>query len=180
MQDYKISRLFNIPFKSRRVRQWQDIAWSPPSAGTVKFNCDGSAAGSIPCGAIGVVIRDSNVSFLGAISSNIGHATAIEAEFCACLIAIEKAIEMCLTDICLETDSIKVVNAYHKQAGIPWKMRIRWHNCLRFCNSINCTWVHIHREGNMVADALAKNGQGLSLFSSQWWPSPPSFYPISA
>lgn len=89
--------------------------------------------------------------------------------------AIEKAMEMCLTDICLETDSLKVVTAFHKQVGIPWQMRIRWQNCLTFCNNINCSWVHIHREGNMVADALAKNGQGLSLFSSQWWPSPPIF-----
>lgn len=136
MQDYKISTLFNIPFKTRRARHLQDIAWSPPGAGTVKFNCDGSSAGVIPCGAIGVVIRDSSLTFLGAITSNIGHASAIEAEFCACMIAIEKAMEMCLTDICVETYSLKVVNAYHKQIGIPWQMRIRWQNCLRFCNSI--------------------------------------------
>jgi hypothetical protein len=27
----------------------------------------------------------------------------------------------------------------------------------------------------MVADTLAKNGQGLSLHSTQWWPAPPPF-----
>jgi len=46
---------------------------------------------------------------------------------------------------------------------------------MKFCNSIHCTCLHVLREGNMVADALARNGQGLSLFSSQWWPAPPLF-----
>jgi len=27
----------------------------------------------------------------------------------------------------------------------------------------------------MIADAMAKNGQGLSMHSSQWWITPPSF-----
>jgi len=31
------------------------------------------------------------------------------------------------------------------------------------------------REGNMVADALAKHGQNLAPCSSQWWEYPPSF-----
>jgi len=31
------------------------------------------------------------------------------------------------------------------------------------------------RDGNLVADALAKNGQGLAFNSYQWWDSPPSF-----
>jgi ribonuclease HI len=121
------------------------------------------------------VIRDHHCVFMGAISSNIGHASPIEAEFSACMTAIETAMEMCLSNICLETYSIKVVNAYHKNVGIPWQMRARWQNCLRFCRSITCSCVHIHREGNMVADSLAKHGQGLSWFFSQFWPAPPPF-----
>ncbi|XP_003618239.2 uncharacterized protein [Medicago truncatula] len=122
-----------------------------------------------------LVIRDSQFGFLGALSCNIGHATPLEAEFCACMIAIEKAMELGLNNICLETDSLKVVNAFHKIVGIPWQMRVRWHNCIRFCHSIACVCVHIPREGNLVADALARHGQGLSLFFLQWWPAPPSF-----
>jgi ribonuclease HI len=141
----------------------------------VKLNCDGSSVGAHPCGAVGIVIRDSNMVFLGALTSNIGYATPIEAEFCACMLAIEKAMDMSLTNICLETDSLKVVTAYHKAVGVPWQMRARWHNCMTYCSRICCTCVHTLREGNMVADALARNGQGLSMYSTQWWPSPPSF-----
>jgi hypothetical protein len=98
MLDYKISRLFNIPLKTKRVKVSHEIHWCPPPTDVVKFNCDGSAIGTQPCGAIGIVIRDSNSFFLGAISSNIGHASALEAEFCACLSAIEKARDIYASD----------------------------------------------------------------------------------
>jgi len=46
---------------------------------------------------------------------------------------------------------------------------------LILCRQIGCTYTHILREENRAADALAKNGQGLSMFSSEWWTSPPPF-----
>lgn len=151
------------------------VTWTPPPGETIKFNCDGSVIGTYPCGAIGVVIRNSNSYFLGAIVSNIGHASPLEAEFSACMSAIERAQHMNLHNICLETDSLQVVNAFNKEIGVPWHMRSIWYNCLKFCSSIICSCVHTHRAGILVADALAKHGQGLSPFSTQWWPSPPPF-----
>jgi len=127
-----------------------------------------------PCGAVGIVIRNS-ATFIGAVSSNIGYASALEAEFSACMMAIEKAKDMQLHAIILETDSIRVVNAFNKNIGVPWHMKARWYNCLKFCNNITSSCVHVFREGNQVADALAKNGQSLAMFSSQWWPTPPPF-----
>ncbi|AET04471.1 transmembrane protein, putative [Medicago truncatula] len=41
-----------------------------------------------------------------------------------------------------------------------------------FTNQIN---ISKPKSRNLVADALARHGQGLSLFSSQWWPAPPTF-----
>lgn len=175
MLDYNVAKLFNIPFKVKRITPINGTSWKPRSVGVFKLNCDGSSIGSQPCGSIGIVIRDSDSNFLGAICSNIGHATPLEAEFSACMLAIERAQHMGLTNICLETDSLQVVNAFRTKMGAPWKMRARWFNCLKFCSGIICSFVHIPREGNMVADAIAKNGQGLSLYSTQWWSFPPSF-----
>jgi len=175
MLDYKVAKLFNIPLKINRPKPVHDVVWNPPSFGVTKLNCDGSSADTHPCGSIGVVLRSSQATFLGALSSNIGHASPLEAEFCAVMMAIDKAQELQLSQICLETDSLKVVAAYNKGVGIPWQMRTRWHNCKHFCNSITSFCNHIHRKGNLVADALAKNGQSLSLHSTQWWPSPPPF-----
>ena len=147
----------------------------PPTSGAVKINCDGSSFGSHPCGAIGFVIRDSSCIFLGAMASNIGHASSMEAEFSVFMLAIEKAKDMCLSFLWMETYFMAVVNAFTKASGIPWKMRSKWHNCMHFCQLVGCTCTHIYREGNIAADALAKNAQGLVMFSSQWWPSPPPF-----
>lgn len=98
MIDYKVAAMFNIPFKVKRLRPIHETVWKPPSDGFIKFNCDGSSVGNHPSGSIGLVIRDSQSRFLGAISSNIGHATPLEAEFSACMLAMEKAKEMHLTN----------------------------------------------------------------------------------
>lgn len=144
-----------------------EVHWCPPPTNVIKINFDGSSIGAHPCGAAGIVFRDSEALFLGAIASNIGHATALEAEFSACMLAMEKAMELQLTNIILETDSIQVANAFNKNIGVPWKMRARWINCLFFCKNINCSCLQVFRESNNVADSLAKNGQGLSMFSTQ-------------
>lgn len=122
MKDYKISRLFNIPFQTKRITVRKDVHWCPPPHEMTKFNCDGSSIGMQPCGAIGIVIR-TPTSFLGAICSNIGYATTLEAEFSTCMRAIEKAKELHLHAIILETDSLKVVSAFNNNVGIPWQMR---------------------------------------------------------
>ena len=157
MKDYKISRLFNIPFEIKKISVCSEIHWCPPIGEVVKFNCDGSSIGVQSSGAIGIVIRGST-SFLGAIASNVGYATTLEAEFSACMRAMEKAKEKQLNAMCLETDSNCVVNAYNKHTGVPWQMRARWYNCIMFCETITCSCVHVLREGNQVADALTKNG----------------------
>jgi ribonuclease HI len=77
----------------------------PPANGCVKINCDGSAFGCSSCGSVGLVIRGSKSKFLGAMVQNIGHASPLVSEFCACILSMEKAMELHLTNLWLETDS---------------------------------------------------------------------------
>lgn len=99
----------------------------------------------------------------------------LEAEFSAFMIAIEKALEMHMNNIWVQCDSLIVVKAFHQDVGVPWRMHNRWFNCKILARQMGCIRSHTPREGNMVADVLAKNGQGLSMYSSQWWDSPPAF-----
>lgn len=46
---------------------------------------------------------------------------------------------------------------------------------MTFLKHIQCKFTHVHRSANLVADALAKNGQGLASNTFQWWDAPPSF-----
>ena len=119
MLDYNVARLFNLPLQTNRIRIVKTVTWIPPLAGVVKINCDGSAFGHNPCGAVGFVFRDSSCNFLGAMASNIGHASSLEAEFYAFMLATEKAKEMTTSRLWLETDSLAVVTAFHKDSGIP-------------------------------------------------------------
>jgi len=79
---------------------------------------------------------------LGACAQNIGHATSLEAEFSVCMFAVEKASDMHLGNIRLETDSIVVAKAFKNQEGVPWKMQITLHNCMHFCSQISSICTH--------------------------------------
>lgn len=99
----------------------------------------------------------------------------LESEFSACLKAIEKAQELHVKQLWLETDSLLVVKAFTIGVGIPWRLNARWANCLRLGVHMNCKITHTLREGNLVADSLAKNGQQLPMYYFQWWEAPPNF-----
>lgn len=156
LQDFKVARLFGIPLKARRFVPLLDVTWIPPHLGCIKFNCDGSAFGSPSCGAIGVVLRAFPSIYISSFVQNIGYETSLEAEFCACLFALERASEMHYGDIWIETDSLSVVKAYNTGAGVPSRMQARWLNCIHFCSQIRCKFTHVFREGNMVADAFGQ------------------------
>ena len=115
------------------------------------------------------------VSTFTPIAQNIGHATPLEAEICPCMFAVEKAFELQLKDIWIETDSlgvVGVVKACNHHESVPWRMKARWHNCMSYCKQNNCTLTYVLRQGNLVADALAKNGQNMPMHSSHWWDHP--------
>jgi ribonuclease HI len=175
MADFRLSHLFGIPLKPARVKIVSDVKWYSPSTGWTKINFDGSSIGISAVGSIGFVIRDALANFLGAFAQNIGYATALESEFSACLKAIEKAQELHVQQLWLETDSLLVVKAFTLGVGIPWRLKTRWANCLRLGAHMNCKITHTLREGNLVADSLAKNGKQLPMFYFQWWEAPPNF-----
>jgi len=68
-----------------------------------------------------------------------------------------------------------VVRAFYHQIAVPWTLRIRWHNCLALAGNMSYICSHMHRKGNTVVDALAKNGHSLPSLHSQWWSEPPLF-----
>jgi ribonuclease HI len=88
---------------------------------------------------------------------------------------MEKAVELNWVDIWIETDSVMVVKAFTKQIEVPWRLHVRWLNYLASISNFSCNCSHIHREGNSVADALARNGHSLPSLHSQWWQHPPLF-----
>jgi len=83
------------------------------------------------------------------------------------MFAIEKAESLHLLNVWIESDSFLLVRAFNGTANVPWQIRNHWNNCMPMGIELNVVCTHIPREGNKVADALAKNGQGLPSFTSQ-------------
>jgi ribonuclease HI len=73
------------------------------------------------------------------------------------MFAIEKA-ESLLLNVWIESDSLLLVRAFNGTANVPWQIRNRCNNCMHMAIELNVVCTHIPREGNKVADALAKNG----------------------
>lgn len=173
--DFKIAQLFNLTVRVARPVVTFEVRWLPPKGHTIKVNVDGSAIGNPSVASIGVVFRDKAANFIGGFVHNIGNASSLMAELCAVMFVVERAVSRHWFGIWIETDSLIVTKAFQNPLLVPWGFRNRWSNCMLLANSIDCICTHIHREGNQVANALAKNGHSLAPFSSQWWDSPPSF-----
>jgi len=59
------------------------------------------------------------------------------------MLTIENAIELQLSNIWLETDSLPIVKAYHHYEGTPWRMQTKWMNCMRFGRQIRSKFSHV-------------------------------------
>ena len=86
----------------------------------------------------------------------------------------QKKLLRCVGITWIETNSLVVIKAFKSDSLVPWKMQNRWYNCKKLISYIRCKCSR--REGNRVADAMARNGQGLAMHSSQWLSEPPLFY----
>jgi ribonuclease HI len=73
--------------------------------------------------------------------------------------AIEIAYQLNWKKLWLETDSSMVVAAFtNPSVPVTWNLRNMWNNVLNLLTNMNCIVTHIHREGNQVADILARHG----------------------
>ena len=91
------------------------------------------------------------------------------------MFAMEKAASLRWKEFWLERDSLMMVRAMNENFAVPWSLSTRWNNFKALVRNMSFIFTHIYREGNMDADALAKNGQALTNYGSQWWDEPPLF-----
>ncbi|KAJ1410078.1 Ribonuclease H domain [Sesbania bispinosa] len=146
------------------------IIWSPPQHDWMKWNLDGSVVGQSRRSASGGVLRDGSGRWISGFTRNVGRSSVTLVELWAFKDAIDISISKRLSSIWLESDSSTAVNFVLN--GVP-----SHHPCFSLISSIRSSLnsfphyvvSHIHREGNSVADALARLGHsfplGLHIFS---------------
>ncbi|KAH0752435.1 hypothetical protein KY285_005583 [Solanum tuberosum] len=131
---------------------YHKVTWSPHEEGKLKCNFDEACRGNPGMGSYGFCLRNHTGDLMFAKAKGIGMTTNMEAE----ALAIYEALSYChdngFRQVIIETDSLCLKRMILKQWRVPWEMvemieEIR--NRLQQLKS-----QIIHRERNMVADAL--------------------------
>ncbi len=118
---------------------------------------DGGARGNPGPAGIGAVLYDSEKNTIAEISEYIGETTNNQAEYKAMLAGIEKAQEIGVENLICYLDSELVVKQMKREYKVKNKdlapLFVRAYNLSMSFKTIS--FIHIRREKNKVADALA-------------------------
>jgi ribonuclease HI len=174
IRDFSFLKLFGISIHNPRAMVLKEIIWQPPVVSWIKCNIDGASSGNPGIASCGGIFRDSDAEFLFAFAEPLGMASSYFAELSGALRAIEIAFANNWTNLWLESDSSLVVNAFkNPNKMVAWLLRNRWVNMLDMLSQMTCIVTHVYREGNVVADLLAKFGLNAPSYTS--WHSAPDF-----
>ncbi|KAF5454996.1 hypothetical protein F2P56_024616 [Juglans regia] len=149
--------------RPKRVRV---VKWHRPLQGWVKLNTDSSSFRNPGTSGARGVIRDEDGRLLLAYSVPLGLDTNNFTELNSLVEGIRRCYALGFYRVQIENDSQLVVNWIVKNKSPIWYLEDFWVELQEHLNSLEYTVNHIFREGNIVADFLAKCGaEGLN---SDW------------
>ena len=140
-------------------------SWKRPPVNYVKASCDGSFKPLNGTGGWGFVLRGDDGEV---ISAGYGKLKNVldphHAEIIACLQAVQRAAELGIQNLVLETDATMVVQAISMSeldrssvSCLIWELKYLFN-----CNFASRVVIHTPRSCNLVAHELATAGSGLS------------------
>lgn len=134
------------------------ISWSKPTQGRFKLNTDGSSMGNPGISGGGGVIWDVQGSVLLAFSMNLGHGDSNRAELRALLEGVRRCKQLHMNSVDIETDSKVILSWLQKTKCRIWYLKDYWEELQELLQTMDVRFSHIFREGNAVADWLARWG----------------------
>jgi len=142
-------------------------SWSPPREGFFKLNFDGASKGNPGCAGFGGIIRNALGQAVWVFFGYIGQDTNNSAELEGLLHGIQLAQDKSWSPLVVEGDSKIILRMAEKvQSGQPaqkvsnsWRLEGRIEQLGGMLKESDaCTWSHVRRNGNKVADRLANLG----------------------
>ncbi|CAN1146990.1 Putative ribonuclease H protein At1g65750 [Linum perenne] len=140
------------------------IYWKPAQEPGFTLNTDGSVQVSAQRAAAGGCLRNSEGRVVDAFAANLGNCSITRAELTGVVIGLERAWDIGIRQIEVQTDSAVVVKLVSKDG-----LGEHQHATLirRFMNLIRRNWQvsvkFIYWEANHLADSLANKGHDLDL-----------------
>nr|CAD1823260.1 unnamed protein product [Ananas comosus var. bracteatus] len=155
-----LSRITTALFSRYRHCNAGSCTWRKPEIGYIKLNFDGASKYGTNNASIGGVFRNHEGIFLLGYAERIGKATSSVAELVAAKRGIELALMNSWLDLQIEGDAKAVVDLITNEMKLRSKEDLRHVRdisaMISQLNDFNAS--HIYREGNKVADKLAKLG----------------------
>ncbi|XP_060216473.1 uncharacterized protein LOC132643957 [Lycium barbarum] len=157
----------NTLMNSRDEFKCTIIKWERPELNWVKLNTDGSKFGDGHIGA-GGVIRDFAGHMHMDFTKSLDTGSHNYAEAKASLFGLRWCKENGLHNVILECDSKFVVDMLKYACAVPWQLYHIIEETRKIISQINVVTQHCFREGNQVADAMAKvstRGQDMIVYN---------------
>ncbi|XP_026450931.1 uncharacterized protein LOC113351085 [Papaver somniferum] len=155
----------------------QYFGWEFPSTRFCKLNIDGASDESHNTGTEGVIINDDG-SFVAAFSKHIYKNGTNMAELRALKFGLELATQLQIPYLEVVRDSTYITGLVNGFYAIPWFFVNLPKDIHKLCNCFQAiSFRHRYREGNFVADKLAK--LVVTVGTDQTWiADPPYFWEI--
>ena len=123
MMDFSVIMFFGINTHTGKVLRPLSIRWEFPSPSWVKINTDRVVRGYPGLVTCGGIFRGSMREFIIAFSVFLDVQTALVAEFCGVIYALEEAQKLGLTNVWLECYSALVCALFTAWTNVPWMLR---------------------------------------------------------
>ncbi|KAL4393368.1 hypothetical protein AHAS_Ahas02G0045000 [Arachis hypogaea] len=149
------------------------VSWKPPPEGWVALNTDGAAKGNPGLASCGGAIRDHRGRWLGGFSRSIGLCSAFNAELWGIHDGLNLAWTMGMRKIIIYSDAAAVIalinnrRELHNHPNPLVRLIAKWKK-----RNWEIYFSHILREGNRVADRLARIGAEIDP-GLVFWDAPP-------
>ena len=140
------------------------VAWTPPEEDWVKLNIDGSCCSVTGTITAGGSLRNSQKEWIHGFVLNKWLGTALEAELWGMFEGLRLVWQLGFKKIVVETDALHVVQLLCTDNFTNHPNFSLIKSCTELVNGDwSCVVHHIYREGNALADGLAKMGHKMDL-----------------
>ena len=132
--------------------------WCPPNSHCFKVNFDAAVFRDLNKAGLGVIVCEFDAAVLGTLSSSIPLAQSVaNVEALACLKVVKFALEIGLTRVIFEGDSVVIISALTQENGEVASYGNILEDIRQLVGSFQSViFSHISRVCNSVVDALAK------------------------
>lgn len=147
-------------FAANRRRIPTLVQWTLPPSGRLKLNVDASYDASGSGG--GGILRDDSGNLLLSFAFPInGASSALQAEVAAMALSLRYCMHRLAGPVTIESDSQLLVAFINRHSISPWNLRGFLSEITTSVSLLDCTFHHVYREANAVADSLANIGRSL-------------------